>query len=461
MTSTHVDLLVIGWGKGGKTLARQAALRGESVILVEQSADMVGGTCINIGCVPSKALVHDAEQRRADDDAQTTFAAAMARRAKLTGAMRARNFELVDEVPGATPLIGRARFTGPRTVEVATADGTTTITADTVCINTGATPRLPQVPGAVIGGRVHDSTSLQQLTRLPERLVVVGAGAIGLEFASMFAQFGAEVTLLHRGERLLAGEEPEAATAALGALTDAGVRVVTDATLVRLDDGAETAAVTWRDAAGDEHTARAEAVLLATGRRAAVDELNLAAGGIELDDRGFIRVDERLHTSAEGVVAVGDVNGGPQHTYISFDDARVVASERWGDGSRTVSDRRAVPAVTYLTPPLARAGITVQEARDRGLRVLVASKPVAAIAAMPRPKIDANPRGHITILADAETDQLLGATLMHVGADEVINLLVLAMRHGITASEVRDGIYTHPSSTEALNEVLAGLTPLE
>jgi pyruvate/2-oxoglutarate dehydrogenase complex dihydrolipoamide dehydrogenase (E3) component len=190
------------------------------------------------------------------------------------------------------------------------------------------------------------------------------------------------------------------------------------------------------------------------------DDLDLAAAAVEVDERGFIVVDDRLRTSASGIFAVGDVNGGPQFTYISLDDFRVVLSQLAGDGARTTADRVAVPNTVFLTPPLARVGMSERDARESGRRVLVAAKNVRDIAAMPRPKIVGDTHGLIKVIVDADTDLVVGATVFSIDAQEVINLLALAMRAGVTASELRDGIWTHPSSTEALNEVLGELRPL-
>jgi pyruvate/2-oxoglutarate dehydrogenase complex dihydrolipoamide dehydrogenase (E3) component len=201
-------------------------------------------------------------------------------------------------------------------------------------------------------------------------------------------------------------------------------------------------------------------VLIAVGRVPVTDDLDLAAAAVEVDGRGFIVVDDRLRTSASGIFAVGDVNGGPQFTYISLDDFRVVLSQLAGDGVRTTADRVAVPNTVFLTPPLARVGMSERDARESGRRVLVAAKNVRDIAAMPRPKIVGDTHGLIKVIVDADTDLVLGATVFSIDAQEVINLLALAMRAGVTASELRDGIWTHPSSTEALNEVLGELRPL-
>lgn len=466
------DILVIGWGKGGKTLAATLGAAGRRVAMIEQFEDMHGGTCINIGCVPTKTLIHDAEQRREDEDPQQFWARAVSRRDTVVGKMREVNHAMLADLDALTLIDGRARFTGERTLEVTGGEDTLTVTAPVIIVNTGATPVRPDLPG-VGSPRVHDSTSLQHVEPFPARLVIIGAGPIGLEFASMFAGYGADVTVLNRRERLLPGEDADVAAEVTDVLEGDGITVLNSASAQRVEDGPSSVAVV-ASIEGREQRIEADAVLLATGRRPATDGLGLEAAGIETDERGAITVDEHLRTSAEGVYAIGDVHGGEQQTYLSLDDFRVVLSQLTGEGARgtsassasgsggsgrTTTDRVAVPTTTFLTPPLAAVGLTETEALADGRKILVASQQVATIKAMPRPKAVADPRGLVKIVVDAETDQILGARLFHVDAQEVINLLALAMRTGTTATQLKNGIWTHPSSTEALNETLGKLAP--
>ena len=449
-----VDLLVIGWGKAGKTLAGLAAAQGQSVALVERSPKMYGGTCINIGCVPTKDLVVSAERRRPDEDPAEAFRAAVAERDELIGKLNAANHAMLER-PEVTLVDGTARFVGPRTVAVETAEGEQRITGATVVIGTGTTPRPFDVPGGD-GARVYDSTTIQHVDPFPQRLVIVGGGFIGLEFAGMFAHFGAEVTVLDGGDTFLPRLDRDVAEEAKRTLQDQGVTFVQSAKVTEITEDGEGAVVHTEDG-----QYAADAVLAATGRVPATQELDLQAAGIETDERGFISVDDRLQTNVEGVYAVGDVNGGPQFTYISLDDNRIVWDAVHGDGTRRRSDRVAVPNTTFLTPPLSTVGMTEDEAREDGREVLVAAKPVAKIAAMPRPKILGETHGLIKVVVDAETRKILGAAVFSVDSQEVINLVALAMRAGMTADDLRDGIWTHPSSTEALNEVLGELAPAE
>ena len=454
--SVHVDLLVIGWGKGGKTLAGTMARAGKKVAVVEQSDAMIGGSCINIACIPTKILVHDAENKRDSDDTAEYFAKAVKRRDTLTGAMRKKNHSMLADLDSVLLVSGRAEFTGAREVRVTGGDDTMTITADTVIVNTGSVANIPPIDGAELGGRIHDSETLQHVTPFPKRLVIVGGGYIGLEFASMFTHFGSDVTVLDRGPRPLANEDADVAEVVTSALKDDGITIINDASVTGLSNGTDAATVTYT--VGDKEKAiDAEAVLLAVGRKPATKDLGLDKAGIETDDRGFIVVDEHLRTSAEGVFAFGDVNGGPMFTYISLDDNRILADQLLGEGKRSTKDRGSVPYTMFLTPPVARVGLSEKDAREQGYEIKVGAKLQADIAAAPRAKIEGDPRGIVKFVVDAKTDLILGAALVHVHSQEVINTVALAMRHDVTATELRDTIYTHPSATEALNEVLGVL----
>jgi len=447
-----VDLLVVGWGKAGKTLARRYASAGRSVALVERDPAMYGGTCINVACVPTKDLVVAAEARRPDDDPQEYFTRAVAGRDELVHGLNGANHRMLEGL--ATLVDGTARFTGPREVAVRTSGGETlTIRGATVVIGTGTIPARPEISGLDLPG-VYDSTAIQHADPFPRRLAVIGAGFVGLEFASMFQLFGSQVTVLDPRTELLPKLEPAVVATVRDVLGSRGVTLRTATRVRAIERSGDALRVLLEDGAVD-----ADAVLVATGRTPVTAGLGLEAAGVATDDRGFIRVDERLRATAEGVYAVGDVNGGPQFTYISLDDNRVVWDQLAGEGRRTTTDRVAVPNTTFITPPLSQVGLTPAEAVSRGHEVLYAAKKVADIAAMPRPKILGDADGIITFTADAATRQLLGATLFCVDSQEVINLVALAMRAGVTVDALLNGIWTHPSSTEALNEVLAELAP--
>jgi pyruvate/2-oxoglutarate dehydrogenase complex dihydrolipoamide dehydrogenase (E3) component len=448
--------LVLGFGKGGKTLAATLGRQGRRVAVVEQSAGMYGGTCINIGCVPTKALIHQAETRASGVDGRQWYQDAVAGTQALTSFLRDKNFAMLDALDTVTVVTGRARFVDAKTVEVAAGEDRLTISAATIVVDTGAEPVVPDIPGLRAGRRVATSTEMIDRADLPRRLVILGGGYVGIEFAGMYAQFGSEVTVVEAAPRILPREDEDVAAAVAEILREQGVRLVTGARVGAVADGPDVTSVSYTQD-GRAGTVEADLVLVALGRAPATTGLDLAVAGVQTTERGAIAVDEHLRTSQPHIFAVGDVNGGPQFTYISLDDNRIVADQLTGSGTRSTADRVAVPYTVFTTPPLARVGLTEAAARQSGRAVKVATKPVAAIAAMPRPRIVGNPRGLLTFVVDADTDEVLGAALLHVDSQELINLVSLAMRHGVTATELRNGIYTHPSSTEGLNEVLADL----
>ncbi|MDX1875333.1 FAD-dependent oxidoreductase [Mycolicibacterium sp. 120266] len=452
MNDRQVDLAVIGFGKGGKTLAAALGRKGWRVAMIEQSAQMYGGTCINIGCVPTKSLVYRSEHLGAGTAHPEDYRRAVTATAELTAGLRAGNYAMIDGIPTAEVLTGSARFLDAHTLAVRTADGEVTVSAKWIVIGTGSRPTLPEIPGLATSTRVHTSTDLLTEQNLPARLVVLGGGYVGLEFAAMYAAYGSQVTVLERHDQVLAREDDDIAAAARDILHDKGVRIITGAQVTAVDDGT----VSYR-ADGTAHTVDADAILVALGREPVTAELDLAAAGVQTTTSGAVVVDEYLRSNQSHIFAMGDVNGGPQFTYVSLDDYRIVLDQLVGAGLRSTSDRKAVPYNLFITPPLGRVGLTEREARDKGLDIKVAAMAVADMATVPRARIVGEPQGRMKVVVDAQTDLILGAALLCYDAHEVINTVALAMRHGITATALRDSIYTHPSMTEAFNQLLGTL----
>jgi pyruvate/2-oxoglutarate dehydrogenase complex dihydrolipoamide dehydrogenase (E3) component len=450
----RTEVLVVGFGKGGKTVAKALGRRGKKVVLVEESERMYGGTCPNVGCVPSKGMVHHSRQRRPEDDSQAFYEQAVRKVQDVREFMRKGNYDGLNSLETVTILTGKAVFTDARTVAVTKTDGgRLNVTAETILINTGSRPIVPDIPGLRASKYLVSSTELLESTRLPGRLAVLGGGYLGLEFAAIYQRFGSQVTMLARGERFLPRVDADVADAVRTILADEGINVLTAARVREVRDG-ENAATLVYEHDGAEHTLTVDAVLPATGRAPDTDGLGLKAAGVRTAENGAIEVDEHLRTSQPHVYALGDVNGGPKFTYVSLDDGRIVLDQLIGDGKRSTR-RVAVPNTVFLTPPLATVGMTEQEARKAGLKIKVARENVADILAMPRAYAVEETRGLMKLIIDADTDLILGAALLSVDAQEIINTVTLAMRHDITASDQRDAIYTHPSSTEALNEVPA------
>ncbi|TDU83732.1 pyruvate/2-oxoglutarate dehydrogenase complex dihydrolipoamide dehydrogenase (E3) component [Kribbella voronezhensis] len=454
----RADVAVIGFGKGGKAVAAELGRLGRRVVLIEKSDQMYGGTCPNVGCVPTKALVHHSGQRRPDDSPQEWFEHAVGQVQALTSLFRAGNYDSLNGADTITVLTGTASFADPHTLTVVTSTDRITVTAETILINTGSEPVIAGIPGLADSTRLVTNVDLIKTTTLPGRLAVIGGGYLGIEFASMYNRFGSKVTVFESSARILGREDDDVAAAATQILADEGVDIVPGATVVEVRDGTSGTTITY-ERNGSRHTLVADAVLAATGRTPVTDGLELANAGVRTTARGAVEVDEYLRTSRPHIFALGDVNGGPQFTYISLDDSRIVLDQLIGEGKRSTADRVAVPATLFMTPPLATIGLTEKEARAAGRRIKVARENVADIVAMPRAYIVEETRGLMKFVVDADTDQILGAALLSVDAQELINTVALAMRHGITATELRDSIYTHPSSTEAFNGVLAALQP--
>ncbi len=450
------DAVIIGFGKGGKTLAAELAQHQWSVAMVERSDKMYGGTCINIGCIPTKALIHSAALAAAGhpltaDQQRAYYREAVASKTALVGLLRDRNYHKLADNPLIDVYTGEGRFLSPETVEVKTADGTLEIGGKHIVINTGAETALPPIPGIAESRRVYTSTSIMELERLPQHLVIVGGGYIGLEFASMYASFGSRVTVLEGFPELIPREDRDIAAGVREVLEKQGVEFRLNVRVDSFRDTAEgvIAAVTQESA---DTAVEADAVLLATGRRPATAGLNLAAAGVETDERGAIRVDEHLHTSAPNIYAIGDVTGGLQFTYISLDDYRIIRDELFGDGGRTTANRGPIPYSVFIAPPLSHVGMHEAEARKAGLDIRVTK---IAVSTIPRARILGPAEGIFKAVIDAETDLILGCTLFGPESSEVINTVALAMKHGITARELSNSVYTHPSMSETLNDLFA------
>lgn len=451
------DTIIIGFGKGGKTLAAELAARGERVAVVERSDKMYGGTCINTGCIPTKALVHRASIAALRPDAPFDEKRDFYRRSidweqGVVEALRERNYRNLADNPAVTVYTGSGSFASADEVEVATAEGTERLRGRRIVINTGAESVVPPIPGIADNPRVHTSASILTLGELPRRLTIVGGGYIGLEFASIYASFGSEVTVLEGSPELIPREDRDIAAEVMHVMERKGVRFHLGARVLSIKDAGDEAVVTFSDGANGRREVHADAVLLATGRRPVTEGLNLAAAGVETDERGAIRVDGHLHTTAPNIYAIGDVKGGLQFTYISLDDYRIIREELFGDGSRTTQNRGPVSYAVFIDPPLARVGLSEQEARAQGFDVRVKK---IAVASIPRVRTLEQSDSVLKSVTDAQTGAILGCTFFGPEAHEVINTVSVAMKAGLKADFLRDFIFTHPSMSEAFNELFA------
>lgn len=441
-TVKTVKNIIIGFGKGGKTLAKFLGQQGEEVLLIEKSAKMYGGTCINIACLPSKRLILEGAAGR-------DFSAAVAGKNEMTAQLREKNYQMLAQEETVTVLDGQARFIGEKEIEVTGLSGKQIFKGDRIFINTGASPVLPPVPGLKESKKLLDSTQAMDLTSLPKELLILGAGYIGLEFAAMFANYGSQVTVLDHSPEFLPREDDDIKAAVKADLERAGVKFILGADVEKVSDEADQVVIDYQ--LGEEKlTAAANKVLVAAGRRANTADLNLPAAGIETDDRGNIKVDDRLRTSADQVWALGDVKGGPQFTYVSLDDFRIVKDQLFGAGKRRVSDRQILPTSVFITPPLSAVGLNEKAAQKAGVDYQLFKLPVAAI---PKAKVAKDSRGLFKALVDPASGQILGASLYGLESHELINQIALAMKAKLPYSFLRDQIYTHPTMSEAFNDL--------
>ena len=456
-----VDLLVVGGGKAGKSLAMERAKAGWKVAMVERR--FVGGTCINVACIPTKSLVNSARRlkdARTDEafgivgteGAHVALAKLRAHKEGIVGAMVAAH-EKMFAAPGLDFIRGEARFTGERTVTITLEEGgERTIRGERVLSNLGSRPARPAIPGLWESG-AWTNEEILRLEELPSSLAIIGASYIGVEFASMMATFGVDVTLISSGEHVLPREDEDAARVVEAGLEAAGVRIVRGRAASASREG-NTTTLTLTDGS----TVSAEAVLVAVGRVPNTDGIGLDEAGVELTDRGFVAVDEHLRTSAEGVWAAGDCAGTPMFTHASWSDFRIIRAQLTGaslDDPTTTTKGRTIPYAVFATPELARIGLSEGEARAAGLDVRIAKVPTAAI---PRAKtLRYAGEGFWKAVVDANTHQILGATLIGPNGSEVITAVQLAMAGSLTYEQLRFLPVAHPTMTEGLQVLFDSL----
>lgn len=441
-----VDNIIIGFGKGGKTLASYLAKKGEKTILIEKDPNMYGGTCINVGCIPSKKLVDLAKKKSQDADDKEYYKNSILEKKKFIKKLNDANFHKVDDLENADVITGVGRFIDNKTVEVVTDEESFKYQAENIFINTGATPNIPDIEGLKISDNILTSKELLDLESLPERLAILGDGAIGLEFASIYQQFGSMVTILSRSDRnsFLDKYDKDIADEVFDVLTEMGIN---------FEFNFDTKRVSSDDVVmiySEDKEIEADKLLVAVGRKANIEGLGLENTDIELTDRNAIKVDDYLQTSVKGVYAIGDVNGGEQQTFISLDDFRIIKKNIENENKVKLSNRQIYPRTIFLNPPLATVGMNEKEARKNNLDYKVNSLKVESI---PKAKILNATKGIFKVIVDNSSDKILGATLFGVESHELINLITFAINNGISYKVLRDQIYSHPSINECFNDL--------
>jgi pyruvate/2-oxoglutarate dehydrogenase complex dihydrolipoamide dehydrogenase (E3) component len=454
---TH-DLIVIGAGQGGGPLAGAFARAGRRVALIERA--QVGGTCVNVGCTPTKTMVASARVAHVARRAQP-FGVNVGRLEIDLEAVRDRKRAIVEsfrkgserklETAGVELVRGTARFVSPHQLEVTSPIAETReLSAELVVIDTGTRPMVPAIAG-LDQVPVLDSTSVMELETVPEHLIVLGGGSIGTEFAQMFRRFGSRVSLLERQSQLLANEDTDVADAVGRILAEDGVYVVLDAEVSGAERSASGAvALSYRNGEGAPETRIAAShLLVAVGRSPNTDALNLEAAGVEVDERGYVKVNARLETTSSGIFALGDVTGGPQLTHVSYDDYRILRANLL-DGGRATTEGRVIPYTIYIDPQLGRVGLTERAAREAGYDVRVATLPMAKVARAL--EVDET-RGFMKAVVDARSQQILGAAVLGIEGGEIASLIQVAMMGHLPYTMLRDGMFAHPTLAESVNNL--------
>lgn len=448
----NVKNLIIGFGKAGKTLAGFLGSRGESVVLVEKDKRMYGGTCINVGCIPSKFLSNKATLRKVSNlDNETYYKEAVTAKKELIAKLNKANYDKVAGVPNVKIIDGIASFVNADVVEVKTDSEVVQIQAERIFINTGLVPVVPKIEGLNLSERIHTSETIMDMEAFPESLAIVGSGYIGLEFTSTYSLFGSKVTIFGDNPKFLPRDDEDMAELVKSELETQGAEFKLGVKVKKFVEEADGVSLYFENADGKEEVKKFSAVLVATGRRPDTAELALDKAGVSLGEHGEIKVNDRLETNVPHIYALGDVHGGLQFTYLSLDDFRIIKSVLFNDGKYNLNERKHIPFNVFVIPSLAKVGMNETEAKAAGVSYKLAKLPVMAI---PKAKILGNQSGLFKVLIDENTGKVLGANLFGVEAHEIINLFTLAMNEGISYESLRDQIYTHPTMAESFNDLL-------
>ena len=452
------DAVIIGFGKGGKTLAGFLAGKGQNVALIEKSDKMYGGTCINVGCIPSKKLVNSTKVLKdkglsSIEDKEKFYTESIENKNTLIGALRGKNYEMLASKENITVYDGTGSFVSKNIVNVENNGENVQIEGEKIFINTGAATIIPNIKGLKESNYIYTSTSIMELKELPKKLTIIGAGYIGLEFASIYSEFGSEVTVIDMGDRLMPREDEEIAERVKAILEAKGIKFLLKSKIEEISDRNDKGYVKISGENGESEV-ESDAILVAIGRKPNTEGLNLEAAGVKTDERGAVVVDETLKTTADNIWAMGDVKGGLQFTYISLDDFRIIRDNVYGNGSRTINDRNVIPYSVFINPPLSRVGMTEKEAVEKGYEVKTGRLEAMAI---PKGKIEGVTDGLLKTVVDAKTDKILGCTLLCNTSHEMINVVAAAIKAEQKYTFLKDMIFTHPTMSEALNDLFGSV----
>jgi pyruvate/2-oxoglutarate dehydrogenase complex dihydrolipoamide dehydrogenase (E3) component len=454
----HFEMLVLGSGEGGKYLSWHMAKSGHRSAVVERK--LIGGSCPNTNCLPSKNeiwsakvadLVHHANRfGMVTGSSVVDMKRVLARKRDMVDGLIAMHLENY-KTSGADLIMGTGRFIAPRTIQVSLNDGgTRVLRGDRVALNLGTHATIPDIPG-LVAAEPLTNVELLELDRLPDHLIVLGGGYVGLELAQAYRRFGSRVSIVEAGPQLAGREDPDVAAAILEILRDEGIVVHLGAKVVRVQ-GRSGEAIGLQIRTANDQTIEGSDILVAAGRTPNTAGIGLDLAGVALDARGYVAVNDRLETSAPDVWAIGECAGSPQFTHVSFDDFRIIRANLTG-GDRTRRDR-LVPYCMFTDPPLARVGLSEGEAQRQGIAVRVAKLPIVAVL---RSRTISETRGFMKALVEADGDRILGFTMIGAEAGEVMAVVQTAMLAGMPYTGLRDAIIAHPTIAEGLGALFSNV----
>jgi pyruvate/2-oxoglutarate dehydrogenase complex dihydrolipoamide dehydrogenase (E3) component len=458
--SEKYDAIVIGTGQSGPSLAVRLASAGRKTAIVERK--LFGGTCVNVGCIPTKTLIASARAahvvRRGADfgvvvggDITVDMARVKARKDAVVRQSNEGVTKWLGNTPNLTVLEGHARLESPRTVRV----NERLLEAGEIFLNVGGRASMPDMPGVTEVSYLTNS-SMMEIDFLPEHLVIIGGSYIGLEFAQLYRRFGSRVTVVEMGPRLIAREDEEVSAAIQEILEGEGVEIRLNARCITVAKRGNGVAAGLSCEGGPPQVTGSH-LLLAVGRVPNTDDLGLEKAGVKTDARGYIVVDDELRTNVPGIWALGDANGRGAFTHTSYNDYEIVAANLLDGGRRRVTDRISAYAL-YIDPPLGRAGMTEREAKTSGRKVLIGRMMMTRVG---RARERGETQGFMKILVDAQTRLILGAALLGIEADEAIHSILDVMYAGAPYTVIQKAVHIHPTVSELIPTLLANLKPLE
>ena len=459
-TSQRYDAIVIGAGQAGTPLSKALADAGMHTALVERAH--VGGTCVNEGCTPTKTMVASGRvaylARRAADYGVRTgpisidLVKVRQRKRDIVNSFRNGSQARIEKTANLELIFGETSFTASKTITVRPKEGDErTLSANHIFINAGTRASHPKLDGLDKVSAL-DNISIMELDLVPEHLLVLGGGYIGLEFGQLFRRFGSRVTIVQSANQLLTREDPDIAEEVVKILRQDGIEIFLNAKAIRVSNSAGSVRLEIQLPDGPG-TLVGSHLLEATGRVPNSNTLNLAAAGIQTNERGFIQVNDRLETTAGGVYALGDIKGGPAFTHIAYDDFRILRANLLEKMSASTKDRQ-VPYTLFIDPQLGRIGLTEAEARAQGRKIRVAKMPMSHVARAL--EVD-EPRGFMKAIVDAETNQILGAAVLGIEGGEVMSVIQIAMLGKLPYTALRDGTFAHPTLAESLNNLFTAM----